>query len=83
MKIMLKEAEMASFPIIARININTQEPKNALTFRTEIAQFKDHKGSVAQWIARRTSNPEVVGSSPTSVVLLMRFGIMLSCSQSY
>ena len=24
-------------------------------------------GLVAQWIARRTSNPEVVGSSPTKV----------------
>ena len=25
---------------------------------------------VAQWIARRTSNPEAVGSSPTGVVTL-------------
>ena len=27
---------------------------------------------VAQWIARRTSNPEAVGSSPTGVVTLFR-----------
>ena len=29
--------------------------------------------SVAQWIARRTSNPEVVGSSPTRDEILARF----------
>ena len=28
---------------------------------------------VAQWIARRTSNPEAVGSSPTGVVTLFSF----------
>ena len=27
---------------------------------------------VAQWIARRTSNPEAVGSSPTGVVSLLK-----------
>ena len=32
-------------------------------------------GPVAQWIARRTSNPEVVGSSPTGVVA----HILLKC----
>ena len=35
---------------------------------------------VAQWIARRTSNPEVVGSSPTRDAILLFRSVKISYS---
>ena len=37
---------------------------------------------VAQWIARRTSNPEAVGSSPTGVVSLLKRQIVKEMDMS-
>ena len=43
------------------------------TFRKIVSKYQISYVSVAQWIARRTSNPEVVGSSPTGDVFCYSF----------